>query len=173
MTKDIMYVNEKIDSTIRFKHYIPYRVDRSVRYKSNKMYYCDYWGQFFKVISARYDKYNILIDAYIRWDDGNYGLICTNLDIEDYLVEKDTTDLYKVNIINNKNSYTGAEIVYWFFMNNISQIDKKYSGFWKFVDRSSSLKILDNTRYFLTANVSPEGYYINCKVHRDKNPSRQ
>ena len=46
--------------------------------------------------------------------------------------------VYKDNIVNSDKFYSGAEIVYWFFMNNINCSNEKYNGFWKYVDTHSA-----------------------------------
>ena len=169
MNRSICYtMSNKIENRIRSKHLIPYHVNPSIKYEVGNVYYSDYWGDTFKVLSVHYDRYNILQNAYIKWYDGNYGLICTDLDVSDYLFTKDTNNVYNTDIINAGRSFTGAEIIYWFYMNNITSMDAKYFGFWKYIDSSSSLRISDTARYFIVGVLLPTDIYVNCKLIRYK-----
>ncbi len=171
MMKEISYSpNENINDKIRKKHYIPYLIsNKNIKYEANRWYYNAYWGQFLKVISVKYDRYNVLEECYIRWEDDMYGLICTDLEIgSDYKIEKDYKEIYKENIINNDKIYTGAEIIYWFFINGITCFNKKYKGFWRFIDNSSDHRIYDFNKYKVVADIDNNKNYINCKIIRIK-----
>lgn len=160
--------NVRIEEKIRLKHMIPYRVSPSVKYENGNWYYSDYWRQTFRVIDAKYNRYGVLKDAYIRWDDGNYGLICADLDFTDLKLERDEKEIYKMkDIVNSDQVFTGAEIVYWFFMNNIDCFNRKYKGFWKFVDRFSAHRIADFSKYMITAELN-NGKYVGCKITKQK-----
>ena len=101
------------------------------------------------------------------WEDGNYGLICTDLELyKDYRLDKDHNNLHTVDIINSGKIYTGAEIIYWFFMNNINCFDPKYKGFWKFIDTYSQHRISDYNKYKIVADLNGKGYYTNCRIIR-------
>lgn len=168
MTKEIFYTTDNnLIEKIKDKKLIPYRITPRVKYESNRWYYNDYWRQCFKVISVAYDNNGFLQEAYIKWDDDNYGLICTELDIHDLRLEKDYKCIHNENIINNDKKYTGAEIVYWFFINGINCFNNKYSGFWKFIDTFSAHRISDYARYKLIANYDEKNdVYKDCKVIR-------
>lgn len=171
MMKEILYShNEGINNKIRQKHYIPYLItNKGIKYEANRWYYNAYWGQFLKVISVKYDRYNVLQECYIKWEDDLYGLICTDLEIgSDYKIQYDHREIYKEEIINSDKVYTGAEIIYWFFMNNINCFNKKYKGFWRYIDNSSDHRIQDFNKYKITGNIDQKGNYINCKIIRIK-----
>lgn len=170
MGAEICYtLNNKINKEIRKNHLIPYHIKKKIRYESNKLYYSDYWGSIFKVISADYDPDGELNSAYIHYDNGYYGCLCVPLGENDYLLERDTKYISKKDIINSGFCYTGAEIRYWFFIKHITKNNPIYRGFWKYIDFSSGHKVCDTSRYFITTNINPEnGYYINCKVTKAK-----
>lgn len=166
MIKEIFYSgNKRFMDKIRKEKIIPYRVTPRVKYEANKWYYNDYWRQCFKIISVGYTNAGFLDEAYIKWDDGNYGLICTDLDICDFRLEKDRNKIYKDNIVNSDKFYSGAEIVYWFFMNNINCSNEKYNGFWKYVDTHSAHRLSDTTRYKVKAIYDEKtDTYKECKI---------
>ena len=169
MSKVIYSPNGILEREINRKHIIPYRVNRYIKYEVNKWYYSSYWRQCFRVLSVKYNSNGILEDAYIQWDDYNYGLICTDLCDQDYKMEKDFYDIYNKDIINSDKSYTGAQIVYWFYMNNIDCFNRKYRGFWKFIDNTSKHRLNDFSRYKLCATVNEQtGFYNNCKIIKEK-----
>lgn len=166
--------NDAIDKEIRKYHLIPHRVTRETLYKKNHIYYSSYWGAIFKVLSVEYDeKTNEFFGAYIRYESNYYGMICSELNIDDYELEIDHKKLYKENIVNSNIPYSGAEIRYWFFVNNINGFNPVYRGFWKFVDNTSGHKISDENKYIVCADINPKtGNYINCMMKRVKDTSR-
>ena len=172
MYSEISYTASKqIDEKIKNKHYIPYRINSpQQKYRVHNLYYNAYWGSFFKVLEVNYDKYGCLEDCTIRWDDGNYGLICTNLDVNaDFNLKCDRNNLHELyDIVNSEEIYTGAEIVYWFFVHNITCFNNKYKGFWKFVDSSSAHRISDYSRYIIIGDLQEDGTYTNCKIVKVK-----
>lgn len=167
MISNITYSNQRFERKIRNKHLIPYRVFPSNRYKIGRYYYNGFYDEIFKVDEVSY-KNNSLEFAMISYDDGRQSYICTQLDpVEDYRLEKDKNKIYNKDIINTGKAYTGAEIVYWFFINNITSLNKQFKGFWKFVDSTSAHRISDNSYYYLTADTNYLNIYINCKVIRE------
>jgi len=168
MVKEVCYTNDqKMIDKLRKDKLIPYRINPRVKYEVNRWYYSDYWRQCFKVSSVAYDKMGNLVEAYIRWDDGYYGLICTDLDIHDLRIEKDYKEIHNKDIINSDTIYTGAEIVYWFFINNINCYNKKYFGFWKFIDNSSAHRLSDYNKYKISAIYDKEkDIYKDCRITR-------
>ena len=169
MIKKIFYTtSDQMENKIRNNHFIPYRVNRYTKYEVNRWYYSDYWNQCFKILSVKYDNYGNLDNAYIYWEDKNYGLICTDLCEQDLKLEKDYDELYKRDIINSDRIYTGAQIVYWFYMNNITCFDKKYKGFWKFIDTYSAHRINDFAKYKISGELNEKGIYINCRISKEK-----
>lgn len=169
MNKNIIVTyNKKMEEKIRNKHLIPYKVSPSIKYENGNWYYSDYWSQCFKVLEAKYTRYGVLKDCYIKWDDGNYGLICTDLDFSDLKLVKDYKEIYNIDdIVNSEKVYTGAEIIYWFFIHNINCFNKKYKGFWKFVDTFSAHRISDFSKYMISGELVNDKY-INCKIIKVK-----
>lgn len=161
--KEIIYSsNNKFENFLKNNNFIPYRVSPRIQYENRKYYYSDYWGNIFQVLNVTYEN-NLLSNAYIKWEDGNYGLICTDLDFRDYKLVKDKKNICNKDIINDNEYYTGAEIIFWFFKHNINCFNQKYKGFWKYIDSSSAHRLADNTKYKLSA-ILKNDIYTNCMI---------
>lgn len=168
MYKDISYGNRKLEEIIRKKHLIPYSLTIRDKYEKGKYYYSAFHEMTFKIIFVKYYNSGELEGAEVKYDNGMQAYMCTNIDPGyDYRVERDYKELYKINnIVNDGKVYTGAEIKYWFFMKGINCFNKKYRGFWQFVDTYSITQISDKLLYTLTADSTFTGKYYNCKVTR-------
>lgn len=166
-------MNKYIDTKLRIRHLIPYRTDRNTTYETNRVYYNNYWGMTFQVLEVDYMKDGSLNQATVRWDDGCYGLICTEISpAEDYIIVKDYKELWKVpDIINTGEAYTGAEIAYWFYINDIDPFTSKYRGFWNWVDCYSKHRIQDKDLYRVYAVEDKSGAYKRCRIAKAKNDS--
>jgi len=167
MNNSIMYTNNgSLEKHVRSKKVIPYMIYPNDVFKKGKWYYSLYYNNIFKILDLQY-KNGELDNATIVTDDGNYGVISTDLDFqEDYAISRDRRNIYKMNIVNHEESFTGAEIIYWFFVNNIDIFNKKYQGFWKYVDRYSLDRVVDRERYFVKG-LMVAGHYINCEIIKD------
>ena len=173
MNKRISYNSEFLDSRfekeIRSNKYIPYRVLPREKYKRGSMYYINFEDLYLKILDVKY-KNNIIEFVYAKTIDNNfYQYLVSDLTINDYRIEKDSKFIYKRNIINDGHQYTGAEIIYWFFINDIDCFNEKYAGFWKFVDSYSAHRIADNNKYIIKADIDNNGNYYNCIIAR-QNP---
>ena len=160
---------KELHNIIVNKHMIPYKIQSTdTRFVEGKIYYIAYYRKYFKVISTEYDDTGRIDNIYVKWDDGCYGIYCTELDIySDYILEQDTDCIYKEpSIINNKRVYTGAEIRYWFYINEITAFNEQYFDFWKYMDEKSDAYIKDNTKYKLIAKTNMEGIYTDAKIIR-------
>lgn len=155
-----------LERKIKEKKLIPYHLYPNDRYKKKQWYFCLYDNIIFKVLEVKYNKDGELDHAYIRTDDNLYSYIASDLTDEDYYIERDTEQIYKENIINSTKTYTGAEIIYWFFIHDITSFDKKYKNFWIYLDRYSTYRISDYSRYYVIADQDKDGNYINCKFIR-------
>ena len=158
--------NGILDNRIKREKIIPYGIFPNTKYRSGKWYYNSNENMIFKVITPSYSNTGELESIYIKSDDGYYSLICTPLNFyTDYILVKDSGSLYEDCIINNNKSYSGAEIIYWFYMNDITFEDNKYNGFWKYIDRYSMYKINDYGKYFLYMNTDKLGDH--CSIVKD------
>ena len=166
MDKNITYsdINTDIDEKIKKKKVIPYSIFPGDRFKKGKWYYSRFYDNFFKILDVKYSENGKLEIAYIITDNNMYSVITTDLCTDDLLLEKDKKNIYKSNIFNTNIPYTGAEIKYWFFVNNIDCFNQKYINFWKFVDRFSEYCLDDKKKYRCYANQDLEGNLINCRV---------
>jgi len=133
------------------------------------MYYCNHWGQCFRVLSKEFDDNNEFLGYYIQWDDNKYGFYSSSPEIyRDLILEPDINGIANLNnIINNNIAYTGAEVVFWFYSHNINGLNRKYKGFWKYIDAFSRFRLADNSKYKLYGKII-NGVYINCKIIKSK-----
>lgn len=170
MASQVIYSSEKdLKSKIELRHFIPYRVDHNSKYEANRAYYNAYWGQAFRVIDVSYDKNGFLDNATVRWDDGCYGLFCTELSPGDYILRKDHKEIYKESeIVNTDKVYTGAEIAYWFYTHKINQFNPRYKSFWEWIDLYSHRRIQDWTRYQLYGKEMSDGSFEQCRIIKVK-----
>lgn len=158
---------ENLHKLIRSKHYIPYRILTSdTKLEIGKRYYIGYYRQTMKVISVEYDRYGILDYCYVRWDDGCYGSYCTDLSIlDDYFIDVDIDNICKVDDILNSNSiYTGAEIKYWFFCNDITANTEKYKLIWGELDTFFNNSENDYIKFKISSTKNEDDMYDSLKI---------
>lgn len=157
-----------LERKIKNGKFIPYTIFPGTKYKEGKWYYNDRENLIFKVISTAYNSKSELENIIVKSEECNYSLLCTDLDFyTDYMLIKDKNNIASQYIINNNKSYTGAEIVYWFFINNINASMTKYKGFWKYIDKYSRYRINDYNKYFLVSNVDKNGNNVSCCMIKD------
>ena len=169
MASSVLYspLNKYIETKMKIRHIIPYKTLHSQRYEVGRVYYNDYWNVSFQVLSVRYYE-NHDVEAEVRWDDGCYGYICTDIQPgQDYLLVKDYKHLHEQGtIINTDQVYTGAEIVYWFYLHGASLLDPIYKDFWQYIDNFSHNRVQDYAKYKLFGRQSPNGAWKQCRVKR-------
>ena len=165
--------DNSLERLIKRKRIIPYQVNPGDKFIKGKWYYDTYYNSLFKVTEVRYNAGNILDYAITKSDEGYSSYITTPLSpYEDYIIDFDTKDIATMNIINSERSFTGAEIRYWFFMNDINCFDPKYKYFWTYVDTYSNNKVADKQKYFLYAGLK-NNVYTKCRVIKDINKSKR
>ena len=165
--------DNSLERLIKRKRIIPYQVNPGDKFIKGKWYYDTYYNSLFKVTEVKYNTGNILDYAITKSDEGYSSYITTPLSpYEDYIIDFDTKDIATMNIINSEKSFTGAEIRYWFFMNDINCFDPKYKYFWTYVDTYSNNKVADKQKYFLYAGLK-NNVYTKCRVIRDINKNKR
>ena len=165
--------DNSLEKIIRKKRIIPYQCNPGDKFMRGKWYYDNFYGSLFKVVDVKYKSGNILDYAITKSDEGYSSYIITPLSpYEDYIIDFDKAGLVEENIINSEKSYTGAEIRYWFFMNNIDCFNPKYRYFWTYVDTFSNNRVADKQRYFLYAGMR-NNEYIHCRVVKDNIRNRR
>ena len=136
------YPNELVDNIIKF-NYIPRRLNENEHLKLYRRYWIPELGGIIKVK----DIWRSGGTEYYMIKCKNELYICTSYPIDSYFESyellHDYSNIYKQNIINNNELFTGAEIKYWFIMNN----DKKYNKFRKYLVPYGKFSIQDNKRY--------------------------
>ena len=165
--------DNSLERLIKRKRIIPYQVNPGDKFIKGKWYYDTYYNSLFKVTEVKYNTGNILDYAITKSDEGYSSYITTPLSpYEDYIIDFDTKDIATMNIINSERSFTGAEIRYWFFMNDINCFDPKYKYFWTYVDTYSNNKVADKQKYFLYAGLK-NNVYTKCRVIKDINKNKR
>lgn len=157
---------QKLEELVKDNKYIIRKLAPGEKLKRYHRYWCTYSESFFKVI----DIYNI--DEYeyytIKYQNTLYGEITypDNEIIYELLI--DYHNIASINdIVNNRISYTGAEIKHWFVMNQDKLLSEKYENFYPFLTVFSKSQISDDKSYFLYADKS-DNVYKDCKVSLDK-----
>ena len=165
--------DNSLERLIKRKRIIPYQVNPGDKFIKGKWYYDTYYNSLFKVTEVKYNTGNILDYAITKSDEGYSSYITSPLSpYEDYIIDFDTKDIATMNIINSEKSFTGAEIRYWFFMNDINCFDPKYKYFWTYVDTYSNNKVADKQKYFLYAGLK-NNVYTKCRVIKDINRTKR
>jgi hypothetical protein len=151
---------------IKQKGVIPHKIYPGEKLLRNHFYYDYTWNKIYRVISVEYNN-GAFIGAYIKNDDNTYAWIADHPHPDyDYYITYDKLNLFKQNIINTHKAYTGAEIRYWFFRNDIDISNKKYYKFWKYVSQSGEDAIDDKFLYELYGKLDNKGNYVKCRVER-------
>ena len=174
MRNVIVYSHDNsLERLIKRKRIIPYQINPGDKFIKGKWYYDTYYNSLFKVTEVKYNSGNILDYAITKSDEGYSSYITSPLSpYEDYIIDFDTKDIATMNIINSERSFTGAEIRYWFFMNDINCFDPKYKYFWTYVDTYSNNKVADKQKYFLYAGLK-NNVYTKCRVIKDINRTKR
>lgn len=153
----------KLEEYIRKNKYIP----RKVRDNEHLKLYHRYW----------LEDYNEVVkvdDIFITRSIEYYSIICKSMvscipaPVPKYTYEllHNKERIEKVDLINSEKSYTGAEIKYWFLMNNIDlEFGSQYAGFWSFLNPYSKTLLIDNKFYYVSYNVERKQ---KCQVILDK-----
>lgn len=153
----------KLEEYIRKNKYIP----RKVRDNEHLKLYHRYW----------LEDYNDVVkvdDIFITRSVEYYSIRCKSMagcipaPVPNYTYEllHNKGRIEKVDLINSKKSYTGAEIKYWFLMNNIDlEFGSQYAGFWSFLNPCSKNLLIDNKFYYVSFNIKRRQ---KCQIILDK-----
>lgn len=138
---------KKLEDIMKKNHYIPRQLHYGEHFKLYHRYFNAYTEELFKVIEIL----NIDNDLYyiIHVDDNYSSAIPEPSSTEiNYEILKDYYDIVNQSIINSDKSFTGAEIKYWFVVNEIDLSDDYY-GYKKYFDKSYKYFILDSRHYYV------------------------
>ena len=135
----------KLEDLVQSNNYIP----RLLRPTERLKLYHKYWFEEYRGVSKVIDIFYIYgVEYYtIKHDDNNKESCISyplTFDVR-YELLHNYQELEYHNIINSGNSYTGAEIRYWFIKNDYTQY--KYRGFLKFLYTNTPDSIIDNKKY--------------------------
>jgi len=164
----LSYTNDgKLEDLIRDKKIIPHKVMPREKFIVGEKYYDGFSRYIYKVLSVEYNEDGTFEGVQIKTDEGNYCWIASELDpSSDYYITYDIYNICNIEIINNKHIYSGAEIRYWFFINNITVMNRKYACFWPYIDPTNPGSIDDAFTYILSASTDEYGNYIKPRIVR-------
>ena len=153
----------KLEEYIRKNKYIP----RKVRDNEHLKLYHRYWLEDYNEVVKVDD---IFITRYVEYYSIIYKSMvsCIPAPVPKYTYEllHNKECIEKVDLINSEKSYTGAEIKYWFLMNNIDlESGSQYAGFWSFLNPCSNNLLIDNKFYYVSYNIERRQ---KCQVILDK-----
>lgn len=158
---------KQLEELLEGTNYIP----RKLKLGENLKQYHRYWSSFFDVFFKVMQIYHVEKTEYysVKFPNLLFGEISFPVDYN-YMYEL-MVDYHNIkdieNIINHSESFTGAEIRYWFYINKINLNDPKYRAFYPFLNPESKSGILDDKHYFICA-TQINNAYTNCKVKIDK-----
>ena len=153
----------KLEEYIRKNKYIP----RKVRDNEHLKLYHRYWLEDYNEVVKVDDIFIVRCVEY-------YSIRCKSMvscipaPVPKYTYEllHNKEHIEKVDLINSEKSYTGAEIKYWFLMNNIDlEFGSQYAGFWSFLNPCSKTLLIDNKFYYVSYNIERKQ---KCQVILDK-----
>ena len=153
----------KLEEYIRKNKYIP----RKVRDNEHLKLYHRYWLEDYNEVVKVDDIFMVRCIEY-------YSIRCKSMvscipaPVPKYTYEllHNKECIEKVDLINSEKSYTGAEIKYWFLMNNIDlEFGSQYAGFWSFLNPCSKNLLIDNKFYYVSYNIERKQ---KCQIILDK-----
>ena len=153
----------KLEEYIRKNKYIPRKVKDNEHLKLYHRYWIEDYNEVVKVD-------DIFITRYVEY----YSIRCKSMvscipaPVPKYTYEllHNKEHIEKVDLINSEKSYTGAEIKYWFLINNIDlEFGRQYAGFWSFLNPCSKNLLIDNKFYYVSYNIERRQ---KCQVILDK-----
>lgn len=136
---------DKLETEIINNLYIPRKMKPNEYLKQYHKYYMPYYDSTVKVL----DIWNIDgIDYYHLRSDMKLD-ICTSHPVDDngYELLHNYDNIQDKDIINDGNSYTGAEIKFWFTVKKINLNEGSYSHIWRYLNPSSKYFLVDNKFY--------------------------
>lgn len=170
MISRVIYSNG-LDRCIKENYNIPYRLHQKARYRNKCWYWLEHERDVFKVEEVLYEfdgPAPTLNHVILRSSNGYMSWICTDLTTYDFFIERDIYNIRNQKIINSNKSFSGGEIEYWFFMNEISLNSNKYKNFAKYLNPRSCYKLEPFKYYYICARES-KGSYRNIEFIVDPN----
>ena len=150
-----IYPDELLEQIKKF-NYIPRKINKNEHLKL----YHRYWIPELGIIKVK-DIWKENNTEYYIVKYKNDLIICFSYPLDDYFESyellHDYNNIYKEDIVNNEKAFTGAEIKYWFSVNN----QKKYDKFYKYINPQSKHCIVDKKKYKVTIN---ENNKYNIKI---------
>lgn len=148
----------ELEKYIKKYKVIPRKIKSNERLKLYHKYWLPYYDGPCKVL----DIFNIgPVEYYFIRFSNRYTAINSYPIKEGYELFNDYDNLYSKNIINDNNSYTGAEIKYWFTINKTNITKNAYKNYYTYLDPSSN-KLLSDNKYYkvLHDNTYKQKYII-------------
>lgn len=146
-----LYPSKLLEEIRKKKKYIPRKLRKNERLRLNRKYWIPDYGiiKVKEIIDTPNGEHYV-----ISYNNGNMnGVVSYPTTNECYEMLKNFNELESINFINKKKSVYGAEIKYWFIINDIDFNDIDYSGF---LDKIQYLK--DSTKYIVHRNKKKKEY---------------
>lgn len=80
---DSIRISWNLKQAITKHGFTPKPLTKNSLYEVGKIYWCGYWGRYYKVLAVEYDhayKFPVLKFVTVEWEDGHIGTHCTRLD---------------------------------------------------------------------------------------------
>ena len=164
--RDTIFPRELVN-IIKKSHYIPRLLKHTEKLKFHHKYYLEEYGlcnviDIFKIDNTEY--YTIICNGKKH--------ICLSYPLNNDFTRNfelliDYGKIAKDNIINNKKYYTGAEIRFWFIVNNLPiWMNGIYNEYMKYLCRNSKYSIIDNMKYRVA--YKPANKRLKCRIYEEK-----
>jgi hypothetical protein len=133
---------------IKQHRYIPRKLRSDEKLKANHRYWLPYYNGIIKI--QEITKINNIDYYFLTFDNKFNAAIPYPLEVMGgYELLYNFNNIELMNMIDDGNYYTGAEIKFWFVIKNIDLNKGKYSGFWSYLDPRSGNTLIDNKKYKL------------------------
>jgi hypothetical protein len=136
---------QKLEKYIKKNRYIPRRIHDNEHLKL----YHRYWLSEINSVVKIMEIFSVEGTEYYIYKNESGMAGCESYPASGYNYEllHNNSKIENDDIINSDKEYTGAEIKYWFVLNNIDFNDDYYSGYWNFVNPRSRNIISDSFHY--------------------------
>lgn len=144
-----IYPKELEERVRSSKKFIPRLLRNNERLKLFHKYFCLSYGVF-KVYDIQHTSHNEYYHIRFKKYGTDMQAVIT-LPIEDncYELLRNYDSIENMNILNNdERLFTGAELKFWFIVNNISNKDKRYKSY-----KKSLIKIDDTSKYYVISDI--------------------
>lgn len=164
MTKYRIYPKE-LEKIVQETKLIPRKIYYEEKLKLYHKYFIPIYGsEVIKVenISTIYETEYY----FIRYGNKMNGCLSYPIYRNSYELLHNDNNIGDSEIINSNIAYSGAEIKFWFFINNIDFDKEEYKGFYSYIDPKNIKSIYDNKYYLVKYN--PDDELMPCRIEQQR-----